>query len=337
MTGFSVPVSCPRVCNCHDLILVPARFVYDNGPLNFRCAEPRPATTKEEMASNQTSRRERAKSNGPADDAGDSRPRVLAADDNSINRLLLARHLTALGMQPVMAEDGAEALAQWRDAPDGHYAMIITDCIMPEMDGYQLARALRTLEAKQSRVRTPMLAWTDNAAPDIVGKCREAGIDDLLAKPIDLCQLNAMIEKWLPRLPEAAIDSVAPKARRATPPTGQFEPAIDMQIFRETFGDNGETAQHLLNKVCSKLPPQIEALVACLDRNELPAIKHASHKLKGASGMIGATPLAAICDAIETAACNENAAAVSALRACFVIEAERTTAALAMLKSQQDK
>ena len=73
------------------------------------------ATTKEEMATNQFYRRERAKSNGPADDAGGNWPRVLAADDNSINRLLLARHLIALGMQPVMAEDGAEALAHWRD------------------------------------------------------------------------------------------------------------------------------------------------------------------------------------------------------------------------------
>ncbi len=310
------------------------------------------ATTKEEMATNQFYRRERAKSNGPADDAGGNWPRVLAADDNSINRLLLARHLMALGMQPVMAENGAEALAQWRDAPNGHYAMIITDCIMPVMDGYELARALRALEAKEGRARTPMLAWTDNAAPDIVVKCREAGIDDLLAKPVDLFHLKAMIKKWLPWLPrlpqlprvaQAAVDSATSRPRHATAPAGQFEPAIDaapaidMQMFRESFGDDQETAQHLLNKVCSKLAPQIDALALSLDRNELAAIKHASHKLKGASGMIGATPLAAICDAIETAARNGNAAAVSALRARFAIEAERTTAALAMLKSKQGK
>ena len=301
------------------------------------------------MATNQFYRREHAKSNGPADDAGGNRTRVLAADDNSINRLLLARHLIALGMQPVMADDGAEALAQWRDAPNGHYAMIITDCIMPVMDGYELTRAVRALEAKEGSARTPMLAWTDNAAPDIVVKCREAGIDDLLAKPVDLFHLKAMIEKWLPCLPQlprvaqAAVDSVASRPRHATAPAGQFEPAIDaapaidMQMFRESFGDDQETAQHLLNKVCSKLTPQIDALALSLDRNELAAIKHASHKLKGASSMIGATPLAAICDAIETAARNRNAAAVSALRARFAIEAERTTAALAMLKSKQGK
>ncbi len=121
-------------------------------------------------------------------------PWVLAVDDNPTNRLLMARQLSALGMQVQTAAHGQEALYMWRACK---FALIITDCNMPEMDGYAFTRTLREAEQKQGRVRTPVLGWTANALPNTLRDCQAAGMDDVLTKPSELRQLRALLVKWL--------------------------------------------------------------------------------------------------------------------------------------------
>jgi CheY-like chemotaxis protein len=126
---------------------------------------------------------------------GPTGPWVLAVDDNSTNRLLIARQLAALGMQVQTAAQGQEALYMLRAS---QFAMLITDCNMPEMDGYALTRAIRAAEASQGRARIPVLGWTANALPNILRDCQAAGMDDVLTKPSELRQLRALLVKWLP-------------------------------------------------------------------------------------------------------------------------------------------
>jgi signal transduction histidine kinase/ActR/RegA family two-component response regulator len=124
-------------------------------------------------------------------------PKVLAVDDHPTNRLLLVRQLKMLGLRVQTAADGREALGMWRAET---FALVITDCNMPEMDGYALTRAIRDIETKQhreGRARTPVLAWTANALADAEAQCRAAGMDDMLTKPADMSKLKAMVEKWL--------------------------------------------------------------------------------------------------------------------------------------------
>ncbi len=121
-------------------------------------------------------------------------PVVLAVDDHPVNRELLARQIRLLGARAEMAENGKVALDMWRN---GDFAMIITDCHMPEMDGYALVQEIRKIEKSASLPHTPVIAWTANALAEELGRCQESGMDDLLVKPAEMNQLRNTLAKWL--------------------------------------------------------------------------------------------------------------------------------------------
>ena len=125
---------------------------------------------------------------------------LLLVDDHPTNRLLLLRQANALGYAAETADDGVDALRKWQS---GHFGMIITDCNMPEMDGYELTRNIRRIESKFGNKRTPIVACTANAIGEEAAVCIAAGMDDYLAKPIELAQLGEKLDRWLP-IPDAS-------------------------------------------------------------------------------------------------------------------------------------
>ena len=120
---------------------------------------------------------------------------VLLVDDHPINRMLLMRQAQLLGDATESAEDGVEALEKWRS---GRFAIVITDCNMPRMDGYALAREIRRLEGGHAEQRTPIIACTANAMAGEAEKCFAAGMDDCLVKPVELNELLKKLKLWLP-------------------------------------------------------------------------------------------------------------------------------------------
>ena len=107
--------------------------------------------------------------------------RILAAEDNSVNRLVLSALLEQFGAAPVMVENGALALEAWRA---GAWDVIMMDIQMPVMDGMTAARAIRAEEAQSGRPRTPIIALTANAMAHQVAEYRAAGMDGHISKPI---------------------------------------------------------------------------------------------------------------------------------------------------------
>ena len=107
--------------------------------------------------------------------------RILAAEDNSVNRLVLSTLLEQFGAVPVMAENGVQALEAWRA---GAWDVILMDIQMPVMDGLTAARAIRAEEAQSGRPRTPIIALTANAMAHQVAEYRAAGMDGHISKPI---------------------------------------------------------------------------------------------------------------------------------------------------------
>ncbi|MFA5915844.1 MAG: ATP-binding protein, partial [Burkholderiales bacterium] len=220
-------------------------------------------------------------------------PRVLAVDDHSTNRELLARQLAALGLRVRKAADGEEALALWRD---GGFGLIITDCNMPRMDGYALTQAIRGIEAKAGLPRTPIIAWTANVLPGAVAQCRAAGIDDILTKPAELAVLKETLSKWLPsavmakRGPEAAADARSGAVQAA---------AIELAELNKVAATAAEQAEILLDFMSQTRSDlaELEAAVA----HDLPACARIAHRVKGSSRMVGARELAAACEAMERA------------------------------------
>jgi signal transduction histidine kinase/ActR/RegA family two-component response regulator len=130
-------------------------------------------------------------------------PLVLVVDDHPTNRMLLVSQVNALGYAAESASNGAEALRLWES---GRFALVLTDCNMPEMNGYELARAIRAAESARAGGRCPILACTANAMSDEVAHCIEAGMDAYLVKPMDLKSLTAELLRWLPQPPQAQPD-----------------------------------------------------------------------------------------------------------------------------------
>jgi signal transduction histidine kinase/CheY-like chemotaxis protein len=117
--------------------------------------------------------------------------RVLAAEDNRVNQLVLRTLLGQIGLDPTIVENGAEALEAWEQ---GHYDLILMDVQMPVMDGAAATEAIRTREAASGRPATPIVALTANAMRHQVEAYRAAGMDGILAKPLEIAALFKTIQ-----------------------------------------------------------------------------------------------------------------------------------------------
>ncbi len=120
--------------------------------------------------------------------------RVLAAEDNSVNQLVLKTLLHQIGVEPLVVENGQEAVDAWKDAG---WDVILMDMQMPVMDGLTAARAIRQAEADMGRARTPIIALTANAMSHQIQQCLAAGMDGHVAKPIEAARLFAALEAAL--------------------------------------------------------------------------------------------------------------------------------------------
>ncbi len=112
--------------------------------------------------------------------------RVLAAEDNPTNQLVLKTLLQHIGVEPVFVENGAEALEAW---DRGRWDLVLMDVTMPVMDGPTAAREIRAREAAQGRARTPIIALTANALAHQIAEYVADGMDAHIAKPIEAAKL----------------------------------------------------------------------------------------------------------------------------------------------------
>jgi signal transduction histidine kinase/AmiR/NasT family two-component response regulator len=133
--------------------------------------------------------------------------RVLAAEDNPVNRMVLQTLLSQAGIQPTLVEDGTTALEAWRQA---EWDLVLLDSQMPGLDGTEVARAIRAEEARTGRRRTPILALTANVMTHQLDEYRAAGMDDCVAKPIEIQRLFAAMAAALePHAAETAAQASA--------------------------------------------------------------------------------------------------------------------------------
>jgi signal transduction histidine kinase/DNA-binding response OmpR family regulator len=124
-----------------------------------------------------------------------ARPRILVAEDNIVNQKIAVIHLEKLGCRADVVANGLEAV----DAVARiQYALVLMDCQMPEMDGWEATAMIRKKEEACGSERLPIIAITANAMPGDREKCRKAGMDDYLAKPVTLDEIRAVLARWIP-------------------------------------------------------------------------------------------------------------------------------------------
>lgn len=120
---------------------------------------------------------------------------LLVVEDDATNRKVLEMMLDRFGVHPASANNGQEGLAAV--ATSGPFDLVFMDMQMPVMDGLEAARRIRQLEAQEKRQRTPIVAITGNAYDEDRQRCREAGMDDFISKPIKMAELAQVLKKWL--------------------------------------------------------------------------------------------------------------------------------------------
>ncbi|MDF1794169.1 MAG: ATP-binding protein [Thalassobaculaceae bacterium] len=210
--------------------------------------------------------------------------RVLVAEDHSTNRWMLSRQLSRLGLIADVREDGAEALAAFRA---NHFDVVVTDYLMPEMDGIELTRAIREIN-RQSGERTPILGLTANAFQDSIDRCHAAGMDAVLTKPVEqstigraIADLLAGKRVWVP-LPAAEKDA----------DQGSF---YDPSMALELFGTEPESGKAWIADFTATVREKMDALAVLRQAGPIgtdvafPIL----HALKGVSDSAGAARLGA--------------------------------------------
>lgn len=204
---------------------------------------------------------------------------VLVVDDYPANRLLLTQQLSYLGHQVRDAEDGAHGLRAWRN---GRFDVVITDCNMPILNGYDLTRAIRLHEQEESLERCVVLGFTANAMPEERQRCLDAGMDDCLFKPITLDDICVRL--------------IGVKRQHSAVSKGG---AFDLPYLKKlTRGDDLILRGLLRDLEGSMLEDRgrIARLTANGDNSELVEL---AHRIKGGARLARAMQLLHVCENLE--------------------------------------
>jgi signal transduction histidine kinase/CheY-like chemotaxis protein/HPt (histidine-containing phosphotransfer) domain-containing protein len=228
--------------------------------------------------------------------------RVLLVEDNPVNLAVARKLLTRLGLHCDSARDGREAV----DAVQrNRYDVVLMDCQMPEMDGYEATHEIRVRESVMRRARLPVIAMTANAMAGDRERCAEAGMDDYIAKPLDIGQLTAILQRWLnagarPGAPSAA---AAPTKEPAAGPAGGDDRAVlDQKVLRDLREVVEEDFGTILRGFIDHAPLLQADLDAGLAAGDVAALVRPAHSLKSSSANVGAMRLSEMARTVEHSA-----------------------------------
>lgn len=234
---------------------------------------------------------------------------ILIAEDNITNQDVIKRQLAKLGLQCRIANDGIEAEALYKKY---NFGLVLTDCHMPNRDGYELTQVLRQLQ-QETEHRIPIIAFTANALVGEAEKCIQVGMDDYLSKPIEIVKLKEKMRKWLPSSKnidplyqeKATLEISTPEPPA---PTQEFSaPYLEPDALANFFLNDKEDYLFALTDFRDLILPQLSALVSEVDQDfDLTIIKQLAHKLKSSSATIGAQKIATICGNLEACDSSDN-------------------------------
>lgn len=240
--------------------------------------------------------------------SGQSRGNVLLVEDNPVNLLVAQRLLQLSNFDCVSAENGEIALELMQQQK---FDLILMDCQMPVLDGYQATRTWRRLEAERGLPRLPIIAMTANAMAEDRQKCLDAGMDDYLSKPVDRKLLQQTMLNWIAKAQISAQNgTVTPPILPAMiqPESIQLHgkpgdgPALDPEIIEELQELMGTDTQTLIRIYLEDSPQLLSQLQDAYLRRDSVAAIAPSHTLKSSSANLGAIQLSKIALSIETEA-----------------------------------
>jgi len=233
--------------------------------------------------------------------------RILVAEDNAFNQKVVLRQVREMGFGADAVANGIEALEALDRIP---YDLVLMDCQMPEMDGYECAAEIRRRENNTRHV--PIIAMTAHVMKEDRDKCLAAGMDDFLSKPVRVAHLEGILIQWLTGSAAASTrgtsvhttdpleDHPAVDGRqdeRLHPPFAL--PPVDFDIFAELGGNNTERLQELADRYIRQTTDQLAKLRDAIATGVTTDVKRIAHSAAGSSAMCGMNPMVALLRELE--------------------------------------
>jgi two-component system sensor histidine kinase/response regulator len=232
--------------------------------------------------------------------------RVLLAEDNPVNQAVALEMLECLDLQVDNATNGREAIESLERVT---YDLVLMDCQMPEMDGYEATRAIRQHETSEARQPIPIIALTANAMQGDRQRCLDVGMTDYLSKPFTFDQLHDVLARWLPHQSVPApvpAQPVLPQATDAAPaivqtasPSDSIDHTSLAAIRALQRNDGPDVLRRVVHMYFSNSPTLLDGLRDAITRGDVFAMQRAAHAFKSSSGNVGAVKLAALCKDLE--------------------------------------
>jgi signal transduction histidine kinase/DNA-binding response OmpR family regulator len=214
--------------------------------------------------------------------------RILVAEDNIVNQKVALRQLSKLGYIADIVSNGREALEALGTLT---YDLILMDCQMPLMDGYEATAEIRRREAGSPQ-HTVIIAMTAHAMQGERDKCLAAGMDDYLSKPVNAHELARMLAHWQQH------SSQASETREVTPPA-QVSTPVDLEVLFDVAGGDEELLQELVNLYLHQMTEDVEKMDAALANNSAEELKRIAHTGLGGSTTCGMTALVTLLRELE--------------------------------------
>ena len=235
---------------------------------------------------------------------------ILVAEDNPTNRLVIGKQLEQLGYTFDMVNDGEQA---WQALQATDYGLLLTDCFMPILDGYELTRRIREHETENGH-RLPILALTASALQGDAEKCYRTGMDGYLSKPVSLDKLTAKLEEWLPAATQTDVAPAVVEAPPAPAPaplpelvavpaaelvSHQTDP-VNMAALGELLGsDKREMLLDVLGCFLDAYPTTGKQIADALAVRDRLALREAAHAARGSARYACAAALADVLQEME--------------------------------------
>lgn len=228
---------------------------------------------------------------------------VLVADDDEFSQTLTLVLLEQLGCSVEIAMDGVAAIEA---VQKNIFDLVLMDCMMPVMDGFEATREIRALNPDQHNPGIPIIALTGHPTEDDLRTFQESGMDDQFSKPLDLDTLTAILQRHVHRY------------------------TCSTEVSNTQPGEHYEIPESVIEKFLLEIPETIAKLSSAVSKGQMDRLQFLGHRLRGGADVMGVTSLSGFASALELAAKNADLELATKMTSRLIVELENLVTALSV-------